>query len=162
MAKTLLIYYSADAAIREICEDSYKYGEIDVVELTETYDRGLFEVATLGALQALAGKSSVIDKTNIDFDAYDTVILASPVWAASPAPAINAFLRTTDLRKREVVGLLFGSGRTCTIAGDILRKRTALAGGSCRSIVCVPPRELKKNRVDLFSLLKKSAPIAAA
>ncbi|NLA76715.1 MAG: hypothetical protein GX851_02595 [Clostridiales bacterium] len=161
MTKTLLIYYSADEAVRTLCEDSRKYGEIDVVELTEAYDRSRLEVATLGAVQALAGKSSVIDKTDIDFDAYDTVILASPVWAASPAPAINAFLRRTDLRSREIIGLLFGGGRASVIAGDMLRKRTALAGGICRSIVSVPPKELKKDTVDLFSLLKTKAPAAA-
>lgn len=89
--KTLLVYYSNQKNIRSLCEASAREGEVDVLELRERYDRGVLSAATVGSYLASRGMGSQIDPFEIDFDAYDTVILATPVWHGSPVPAVNAF-----------------------------------------------------------------------
>jgi flavodoxin len=64
-------------------------------------------------MAARSGKRSVL-QDGIDFDAshYDIVVIASPVWAFAPTPAVNSFLDgLTGLNgKRVVVLLTSGSG----------------------------------------------------
>lgn len=73
---------------------------MDVLELRERYDRGVLSAATVGSYLASRGLGSQIDPFEIDFDAYDTVILATPVWHGSPVPAVNAFLHKVDLARQ--------------------------------------------------------------
>ena len=77
-------------------------------------------------------------------DAYDTVILATPVWHGSPVPAVNAFLHKVDLRGRAISGLLLYDGRHAAKAMDTLRERVRLAGGACRDVVCISAKELRE------------------
>jgi len=64
-------------------------------------------------MAARSGKRSVL-KEGIDFDAshYDLIVIASPVWAFAPTPAVNSFLDgLTGLNgKRVIVLLTSGSG----------------------------------------------------
>ena len=96
---------------------------MDVLELRERYDRGVLSAATVGSYLASRGLGSQIDPFEIDFDAYDTVILATPVWHGSPVPAVNAFLHKVDLRGRAISGLLLYDGRHAAKAMDTLRER---------------------------------------
>ena len=98
--KTLLVYYSNQKNIRSLCEASAREGEVDVLELRERYDRGVLSAATVGSYLASRGLGSQIDPFEIDFDAYDTVILATPVWHGSPVPAVNAFLHKVGLARQ--------------------------------------------------------------
>lgn len=154
--KTLLVYYSIHEDARALCEQSRRAGEIDVIELREKYDRGVLSACTAGAYQAVCGASSQIDEIQVDLNEYDTVIVASPVWALNPAPAVNAFLQSADLRGREVIGLLFHGSKRADHAADVLRKRVSLAGGTCRSVVSVPLKQLKKKACDIVTYAKKT------
>lgn len=142
--KTLLVYYSNQKNIRSLCEASAREGEVDVLELRERYDRGVLSAATVGSYLASKGLGSQIDPFEIDFDAYDTVILATPVWHGSPVPAVNAFLHKVDLRGRAISGLLLYDGRHAAKAMDTLRERVRLAGGACRDVVCISAKELRE------------------
>lgn len=152
--KTLLVYYSNQKNIRSLCEASAREGEVDVLELRERYDRGVLSAATVGSYLASRGLGSQIDPFEIDFDAYDTVILATPVWHGSPVPAVNAFLHKVDLRGRAISGLLLYDGRHAAKAMDTLRERVRLAGGACRDVVCISAKELREKNCDVFSFAK--------
>ncbi len=153
---TLLIYYSENEEIRALCEKSRMDGTA-VCEIREHFDRSPAYVATLGAYLALTGKNAVIERTKTDLSAYDTIILAGSVWAMNPAPALNAFLRSNDLKGKEVIGLLFSSGLSSAIANDVLRKRIALAGGMCKGVVSIPKAELLKTQGGVLSLALQKA-----
>ena len=106
---------------------------MDVLELRERYDRGVLSAATVGSYLASRGMGSQIDPFEIDFDAYDTVILATPVWHGSPVPAVNAFLHKVDLRGRAISGLLLYDGRHAAKASVFRTRRNRPAGCAAQS-----------------------------
>jgi len=152
--RTLLLYYSNHHRIRSLCEASAKEGTVDVMELRDRYERGRFWAYTLGTYKALCGTGSKIEDINFNIEDYDSIIIATPVWGLNPAPAVNEFLHRVNLGGREVSGLLIHPGKTAGMAGDILRKRIKLAGGSCCGIVSVPHKELKGKNCDVYSYIK--------
>jgi multimeric flavodoxin WrbA len=152
--KTLLLYYSNRQSIRELCEASAKDSQVDVMELRDRFDRGTVWCSTVGVCKAISGTGSKLDEFNVNFDEYDSIIVATPVWGFNPVPAINEFLHRTNFAGREVSGLLIHSGKTAGMAGDVLRKRIKLAGGVCRGVVSVPIKELKEKKCDVFSYAK--------
>ena len=140
---TLLVYFTEDPQIRRLCEQSRADGT-QTLELLEHFDRSALYISTVGSYMALAGKSSVVINADVNLDAYDSVIIASPVWAGNPAPAINAFLRANDLKGKTVTGILFGAGMAGALANDVLRKRIALAGGTCRDVMNIQKKEITR------------------
>lgn len=56
----------------------------------------------IAGMQAMTGRESRIQPLDIDWSVYDTVFLGSPVWASSPAPAINSLLKIADLSGKQV------------------------------------------------------------
>ncbi len=153
---TLLVYYSENEQIRALCEQCRMDGT-DLCEIREHFDRSPAYVASIGSYLAITGKNAVIERTKPDLSAYDTVILAGSVWAMNPAPALNAFLRSNDLKGKEVIGLLFSGGLSSAVAGDMLRKRITLAGGTCKGVVSIPQAELIKNEGGVLSLALQKA-----
>lgn len=152
--KTLLLYYSKNQSVRKLCEESARDNQIDVVELRERFDHGKVWHATVGAYKAVSGAGLKLEEQEINFDEYDSIIIASPVLGFNPVPAINEFLHRTNFSGREVSGLLIHHGKTAGAAGDALRKRIKLAGGVCNGVVCVPVKELKQTTCDVCSLTK--------
>lgn len=148
---TLLIYYSEDEQIRDLCKNTYAYNT-DTFEIREYFDRSPAYVKTIGSYLAIAGKNTAIEKDRPNLDEYDTIIIASPVWAKNPAPAVNAFLRANNLKGKEVIGLLFCSSCSSAFANDVLRKRISLAGGICKSVVTIPKKNLLENSVNVLSI----------
>jgi len=69
--------------IRESCG-----GEIVAVRTREKYNT--FTAYTRGVLRSRQGESDAIDPEIIDVSGYDLLVIATPVWAWKPAPAINA------------------------------------------------------------------------
>ena len=63
-------------------------GEIITVRTREKYNN--FTAYTRGVLRSRQGESDAIDPGIIDVSAYDLIVIATPVWAWKPAPAINA------------------------------------------------------------------------
>lgn len=149
--KTLLVYYSIKDDVRSLCEKSRRAGEIDVIELREKYDRGILSACTFGAMAAAAGEGSAIDEIDVDINRYDTIIIATPAWAFSPAPAVNAFLHSVNLSGKEVIGMIFAGGSGSSRANDVLRKRITLAGDHCASVVNVNAKQLKRKDCDVIS-----------
>ena len=152
--KTLILYYSRGGTTRRLCERSERENEVDVVEIREKIDRGLISAMTLGLYQAMGGFGSRIDKTDINFDDYDTIILATPVWAGNPTPAVNAFLHQTNLCGREISGVLLYGYKKPVTAEKLLRRRIKLAGGICKDTICISTKELRKKNADLFAFAK--------
>ncbi len=153
--KTLLLYFSNNSSIRELCEASKIHSKVDVVELRDRYLRGSLWAATVGTYKAICGTGSKIEEINVKLNDYDTIIIATPVWGFNPVPAVNEFLHGTNFAGRDVSGLLIHSRRTAGMAGDILRKRIKLAGGVCSGIINIPQKELiKEKEYDMFTYLK--------
>jgi multimeric flavodoxin WrbA len=55
-----------------------------------------------GGHQALSGFKPIINVDGLDLSAYDTIILGTPVWAGTYAPAMRTFLENYPLRNKKI------------------------------------------------------------
>ncbi|HZJ77661.1 MAG TPA: hypothetical protein VFD52_02510 [Clostridia bacterium] len=161
--KTLLVYYSNNKKMQEMCEASAKSGDVDVVRLYERYNKGLLWDATIGTCRAIGGIGSKFQDIDINMAEYDNLIIATPVRLLNPHSVINEFLHRTSLMDVRVSALLIHTGGIIGAAADILRKRIYLAGGCCRGVVSISTRELKEKKCDAVSLakVKTKVPVTA-
>jgi len=150
--KTLLVYYSNNRNVQELCESCARNGDVDVIKLQERYQRSLLWDITVGTYRAVSGRGSKMADININIAEYDSLIIATPVRLLNPHSIINEFLHRTSLSGLEVSALLVHSGQIIGGAADILRKRIGLAGGSCRGVVSITTKELRENKCDVLSL----------
>lgn len=110
--KSVVIYYSLTGKTKEIAIHLAKELQCDVAEITETKKRSIFGAYVLGSFAAMRNKASNITPLNLDISRYDTIVLATPVWASSPVPAINAFVESNNLKGKQVILVI------CPASGD--------------------------------------------
>jgi flavodoxin len=101
--KTLIVYYSLDGKTKLIGDTIADYIGADVFEL-DTIEKLPMSVPEK---YIVAGKQVFMKETpelvkNANLNGYDRIILGSPVWALTYAPAIRTFLRTHDLYNKDV------------------------------------------------------------
>lgn len=87
--KTLVVYYSLTGNTKFIAEQIAKKIKADVLELKA--DRG---TGHKSQSKLLAPTKDLID--------YDLIILGSPVWGYSYAPAIKSFLNQAKLKNKKI------------------------------------------------------------
>lgn len=150
--KTLFIYYCTDAHIGKICAENADSKYTDVIELSPRYSCGFTKKLSC----ALSGQGIRIKELNIDFSKYDSVIIASTPTAGMPAAVVNEFLHTTNLSGREVIGVFIKDRLFSRHTSEIFRKRISLAGGSCRSVVAIPAKEIKKHPTHVLEFVKNA------
>jgi flavodoxin len=102
--KTLVIYYSYEGSCALIAKHIRGALQADMLEL-KTED----EKKRTGLVKYIWGGRQVITKKRpklkpyvIDPDQYDLIIIGCPVWAGSPAPALNSFLGETKIRGKKL------------------------------------------------------------
>ncbi|MCL2507878.1 MAG: flavodoxin domain-containing protein [Oscillospiraceae bacterium] len=149
--KTLMVYYSNIPVVTELCESAQRRGSVDVVRICDKYEKSGLLNAAATVCKAYQGKAVRVESLNVDFSAYDCVIVAVPMLAGQVHPAVNGFLHKTSLRGMEVYGLTLNSGKQSAKANDVLRKRIRLAGGHCRSVVSVSVKDLKNAERDILA-----------
>ena len=108
--KTIIIYYSWSGKSKKLAE-SFAAGEgAEIAEIKDLRRPGVLKAYTAGCLAAIKGKAWEIEPLNIDFAAYDSIMLYSPVWASNPPPAVNAFLERLPGGKSVAVRMVSASG----------------------------------------------------
>jgi flavodoxin len=112
--KTLIVYYSYSGITKKVV-DMYadilrKKGDVTIQQLKPKTEITTF----LGQCQAAFLRKRAELEGNIDHDAspYNLIILALPVWAFAPVPAVNTYLDiVTGLSGKRVITILTsGSG----------------------------------------------------
>ncbi|MFH1957684.1 MAG: flavodoxin family protein [bacterium] len=99
----------------------------EIIRIREKKKRGFL----INAITALFKIRVEIDGTDLDLTRFDKVYFGSPVWAGSPAPALNTFLQVcTGLEGKEVsIFVTYGSGlgkeRALKIMQNLIRKKGA-------------------------------------
>jgi flavodoxin len=97
--KTAVIYYSLDgncALIAKTIKDALDAGIFEIKTVDKKKRRGIAKLAW-GGFQVIMKKKPELEPLSIDINAYDLIILGTPVWAASPAPASLSFLSKTKI-----------------------------------------------------------------
>ena len=110
--KTAVIFYSYDGNCTFTARQIGKLLNADIVQV-ETVDnkkrRGLFKILW-GGMQVVLNKLPALKPLNFDAAPYDLLILGSPVWASSPAPAIKAFLSQTKISGKKIALFMSHAG----------------------------------------------------
>lgn len=97
--KTLIIYYSYGGNTRRIAELIQKSIGGDLAELrtVKPYTGSYMEVVDQGQEEVNKGFMPEIEPLPVDLAEYDRIVLGSPVWWYTFAPAVKTFLHEYDL-----------------------------------------------------------------
>ena len=102
--KTAVIFYSFEGHTARIADAVKTAANADVFEIktTDTKKRTGFLKYLWGGGQAVRGKKPPIFPLQFDPGAYELIILGTPVWAGSPAPALVSFLDKTTIKGKKI------------------------------------------------------------
>jgi flavodoxin len=138
--KTAVIYYSYEgncALAAEIIKAELN-ADIFRIETVDSKKRKGFFLIAWGGGQVLMGKKPPLKPLSVGISAYDLVVIGTPVWAGSPAPAVVSFLSANNIAGKKIalfcchgggMGSALGKLKTLlngnTIIGEIDFKRPA-------------------------------------
>ena len=119
-----VIYFSYEGNCRLIAEqiNAVVQGDVLALQLEEHKPRKGLAKYVWGGRQVVLNQRPALKPYTFDSTAYDLIIIGTPVWAGSPAPALDAFLEQTRIAGKKLA--LF-----CCCAGgkgkvfDKLKKR---------------------------------------
>jgi flavodoxin len=107
--KTIVIYYSLTGKTAVIAKEKSKVENADLLELKDLKKFGLFKAFVFGAFKAIRQKKAKLKPFVNDFDQYDKIIFAMPIWGSMPAPAINNVIENLPAGK-DIELILTSSG----------------------------------------------------
>jgi flavodoxin len=125
MMKTLAVYYTRTGNSKFAAETIAAELGADVEEVVDLKKRqGRLAFMSAGR-DAMRGKETEIAQTKRVPADYDLIIIAQPVWAGNPMPAIRTYLSKNDLSAKRVA-LFFSDSNL----GQSVRKTKALMPNS--------------------------------
>ena len=128
--KAIVVYYSLTGKTKSIAESFAKELGCEAKRIEEVKKRSILGAYLMGAFAAMRGKASEIVPLNIDIQAYDTIIITTPVWASSPVPAVNAFVANTNFKNKNTVFLISPASGNDSKAAAILTDKIHAKGGT--------------------------------
>ena len=102
--KTAIIYYSYEgncALVSKIIKDALNADLYEIKTVNEKIRTG-FAKYLWGGAQVIYHIKPALKPLSLDLNAYDLVILGTPVWAGSPAPAMISFLSKTKITGKKL------------------------------------------------------------
>jgi hypothetical protein len=138
----VIFYYSNEGSTAKVAEGLAKAtsGELRRLNVAGKVGPGAF-------FAALFGLGARLVDTNLDVSGYDAIVLLTPVWAGSPAPAGNSFIRQAMLRGRHVYFVSVGGSATNPRAVTALERRLTSRGAVVighREVLGKAPANFKK------------------
>ena len=102
--KSIVIYYSYGGNTRHVAEKVAAAIGADLAEIetVKPYTGSYDHVVEQGQKEVNSGFQPKIRQINTDLSKYDTVILGTPVWWYTFAPAMNSFLHSEDLSEKSI------------------------------------------------------------
>lgn len=102
MSRRIVVYYSLTDNTKEAAEYiAAKLGaeivRLNTVKKMPTQGAKMF---LTGGSQATIGIKPKLQPIEIDFAAYDEIIIGMPIWAGKQAPAFNTFLKDSSIRNK--------------------------------------------------------------
>jgi flavodoxin len=118
--KALIAYYSYEGNCRFVAEQFKTALNADIlrIETVDTKIRKGLAKYIWGGKQVFSHIEPELKPYSVDISAYDHIILGCPVWAGSPAPALNSFISQTEIKdKRIAFFVCHGGGK-----GEVFEK----------------------------------------
>ncbi len=110
--KNLIVYYSYEGNTEELVKGMKKVIKADTLKLVPKKEKkkdNLFRFVW-GAKEVYMTKKPDLEKYDIDIDKYDNIIIGSPCWFGSYAPAINTFLSNENIKNKNIYLLVSNGG----------------------------------------------------
>jgi flavodoxin len=110
--KTLIVYYSLDGncgLIADILKSELNADVLKLETLDEKKRKGLARYFW-GGRQVFTHAKPSLKPYSVSPDSYDLIIIGGPVWAGSPAPALNTFLEKTKITGKKTASFLCHAG----------------------------------------------------
>lgn len=103
--KTLVVYYSLEGNTRRVAELISKKMKAELIEIepVKSISKKGFSKYIWGGKQVTMREKPPIKELNIDLNNYDTIIIGTPVWAVTYAPAIRTFLSKYEIENKDIV-----------------------------------------------------------
>lgn len=122
--KFLVVYYSCTGnteIVAKALADRYKTDIVKLEEVRPCKESSLHYAAVL--IPSMFGCKSEIKPVTARLDAYDIIFIGSPVWCCNPAPAVNAFVSSAELKGRNIVLFFTMAKNDCSGAVKHLTER---------------------------------------
>lgn len=102
--KALTVFYSLSGNTKKIVDMIHSQigGDIAEIETSVPYEGDYNSVVKQGKEEVESGFSPKLKPLSVDIEKYDTVIIGTPVWWYTFAPAIKSFLEENDLSGKTV------------------------------------------------------------
>ena len=102
--KKLVVYYSIGGNTRAVAERIARTLHADIVEIrtVKEYPDDYDVLVGLGQKEVESGYLPAIHPLDLDFTRYDAVIIGTPVWWYSFAPAVKKFLSCYRWKGRKI------------------------------------------------------------
>jgi len=104
-----IIYYSLSGRTKKELEERHQGDYFRIKGKIVIPKNYWIQMAYLGFFSSLSVPLNYQD-LQIDFDKYDEIVLASPVWAATIAPFLKRFLRENKFKNKKVSLLVTHEG----------------------------------------------------
>lgn len=126
--KSLILYYSYRGNTQRIAERNHAAigGDIARIDTVVPYTGSYDDVVAQGEQEVKCGFLPELKAMDIDLDRYDTIVLGTPVWWYTCAPATRAFLTAHDLSGKTVYPFATNGGWL----GRSIRDMRALCPGA--------------------------------
>lgn len=113
MGKILVVYYSLDGSCALIANSIAEAAgaEIKRIECIKPMSGGKKSKLFFGGMQVIFKMRPAIKPLDINFDDYELIIIGTPVWVSTFAPAVRTFLSENRIKNRKIA--LF-----CCYGGD--------------------------------------------
>lgn len=104
MKKTLILYYSYGGNTRKIAEKIQKEigGDLEEIQTVKPYTGSYNDVVDQGQHEVNSGYMPEIKPIQADLSQYDRIIMGTPVWWYTFAPAVKSFLSKYSLSEKTI------------------------------------------------------------
>ena len=110
--KKLIVYFSYTGNTKKIAEKVCKEVKADMVEIETVipYGENYNQVVQQGKEEVERGFKPKIKKLKVDLAQYDIIILGTPVWWYTMAPAVFTFLTDNNLTDKVIIPFATNGG----------------------------------------------------
>ena len=127
-SKTLVVYFSHTGNTKSIAERIAAAVPADIVriETVTPYTGSPNEVSSQGKREVDSGYRPAIKPLGVNPADYDRIVIGTPTWWYTMAPAVATFFDTVDLSGKDVVLYMTNAGWP----GHVIKDMTAAAKGA--------------------------------
>ena len=102
--KAAVIYYSLEGNTEFIAKMIAQEANAELIQLKtkKEYPKKGFMKFLVGGKSVLFHEKPELQNTSIQLEKFDTLIIGSPVWVGTYAPAIHSFLSDSDIKNKTI------------------------------------------------------------